>query len=220
MRKKNYDCETRVQIQEPRDGKEKEGEAQYQAFDAVMNKATFVEDAITYIKSMQDMVQSLSQELHEMEATSEKIKQENFLECILLLGLAKQFVQKIDGNNLWVKMIIEKKWGRFKKLMEAMHTFGIELIDTNFTTIKGAHLVTTFMQVTLGKIIGIYHYKRRISMDGETLEDQQTRVVVRCNKYHIVILFKPGIETPHLSEQHSSNPYPRAPSGSTASSSP
>ncbi|KAG4999428.1 hypothetical protein JHK82_020597 [Glycine max] len=73
-------------------------------------------------------------------------------------------------------MIIEKKWGRFKKLMEAMHTFGIELIDTNFTTIKGAHLVTTFMQ--------------------------------------------PGIETPHLSEQHSSNPYPRAPSGSTASSSP
>ncbi|KAG4999429.1 hypothetical protein JHK85_021052 [Glycine max] len=80
MRKKNYDCETRVQIQEPRDGKEKEGEAQYQAFDAVMNKATFVEDAITYIKSMQDMVQSLSQELHEMEATSEKIKQENLLQ--------------------------------------------------------------------------------------------------------------------------------------------
>ena len=73
-------------------------------------------------------------------------------------------------------MIIEKKWGRFKKLMEAMHTFGIELIDTNFTTIKGAHLVTTFMQVTLGKIIGIYHYKRRIVYgfmlnDGTSIHD-------------------------------------------------
>jgi len=49
-------------------------------------------------------------------------------------------------------MIIEKKRGRFKKLMEAMDNIGIELIDTNVTTLKKAYLVTTFMQVTLGKI--------------------------------------------------------------------
>ena len=39
-----------------------------------MNKATIVEDAITYIETQQNIVQSLSYELHEMEATSEEIK--------------------------------------------------------------------------------------------------------------------------------------------------
>ena len=38
-----------------------------------MNKATIVDDAITYIKTLKDKVESLSRELHEMEATSEKI---------------------------------------------------------------------------------------------------------------------------------------------------
>ena len=54
---------------------------------------------------------------------------------------------QIDGNKLWVKIIIEKKRGRFKKLMEAMNTFDIELIDTNVTTTKGAFLITTCIQV-------------------------------------------------------------------------
>ena len=39
-----------------------------------MNKATIVEDAITYIETQQNIVQSLSYELHEMEATSKEIK--------------------------------------------------------------------------------------------------------------------------------------------------
>ncbi|TKY59374.1 Transcription factor DYT1 [Spatholobus suberectus] len=38
-----------------------------------MNKATIVEDAIMYIKKLQDTVDSLRQELREMEATSEEI---------------------------------------------------------------------------------------------------------------------------------------------------
>jgi len=37
-----------------------------------MNKATIIEDAITYIEKLQDKVQSLSQELHQIEATSEE----------------------------------------------------------------------------------------------------------------------------------------------------
>ncbi|KAG4988737.1 hypothetical protein JHK84_031298 [Glycine max] len=111
-----------------------------------MNKATIVEDAITYIETQQNIVQSLSYELHEMEATSEEIKpkKEEIDEEVQ--------ATKIDGNKLWVKMIIEKKRGRFKKLMEAMHNIGIELIDTNVTTLKKSYMVTTFMQVTLGKI--------------------------------------------------------------------
>lgn len=37
-----------------------------------MNKATIIEDAITYIEKLQDKVQSLSQELHQIEVTSEE----------------------------------------------------------------------------------------------------------------------------------------------------
>ncbi|KAG4974164.1 hypothetical protein JHK87_030985 [Glycine soja] len=44
------------------------------ALPSKMNKATIVEDAITYIETQQNIVQSLSYELHEMEATSEEIK--------------------------------------------------------------------------------------------------------------------------------------------------
>ena len=39
-----------------------------------MNKATIVEDAITYIETQQNIVLSFSYELHEMEATSKEIK--------------------------------------------------------------------------------------------------------------------------------------------------
>lgn len=37
-----------------------------------MTKATIIEDAITYIKSLQDKVESLTQELDKMEAISVK----------------------------------------------------------------------------------------------------------------------------------------------------
>jgi len=58
-------------------------------------------------------------------------------------------VAQIDGNKLWVKIIIEKKRGRFRKLMEALNNFSIELIDTNLTTTKGAFLITSCIQVIL-----------------------------------------------------------------------
>lgn len=61
-------------------------------------------------------------------------------------------VTQIDGNKLWIKIIIEKKRGRFSKLMEALNSYGIELIDTNLTTIKGAFLITSCIQVILIKI--------------------------------------------------------------------
>ncbi|KAG4914854.1 hypothetical protein JHK87_052411 [Glycine soja] len=58
MRKKNYECDTQV----------------FKSKNLEMNKATIVEDAITYIEIQQNIVQSLSYELQEMEATSEEIK--------------------------------------------------------------------------------------------------------------------------------------------------
>ncbi|KAK7400451.1 hypothetical protein VNO78_11659 [Psophocarpus tetragonolobus] len=175
MSKKNYDCGTQKfkskNLETERRRREKLSARLLMLRSLVpiitnMNKATIVEDAITYIKRLQDKVQSLSQELHEMEATSEETaepKKQEFdtAEEMKKFGIQEEVqMAKIDGNKLWIKVIIEKKSGRFKKLMEAMDNFGIELIDTtNVTTIKGAYLITSFMQ----------------GMDGETLELGQAK---------------------------------------------
>ncbi|XP_027339508.1 transcription factor DYT1-like [Abrus precatorius] len=120
-----------------------------------MNKATIIEDAITYIMKLQDKVHSLSQELHQMEATSKetaetKMDEIDAVDDMKNWGIqAEVRVAHIDVNKLWVKIIIEKKRGRFKKLMEALNNFGIEFIETNLTTIKGAVLITSCIQVIL-----------------------------------------------------------------------
>jgi len=56
-------------------------------------------------------------------------------------------VEKMDGNKLWVKMIIEIKRGGFKKLTETVNDLGLEMIEASVTTIKGAYLITTFIKV-------------------------------------------------------------------------
>ncbi|KHN19070.1 Transcription factor DYSFUNCTIONAL TAPETUM 1 [Glycine soja] len=122
---------------------------------SIMNKAMIVEDAITYIEKLQDKVQSLSQELHQMEATSEetaetKIVEIDAAEDMKNWGIQEEvIVEEINENKLWVKIIVEKKRGRFSRLMEALNNFGIELIDTNLTTTKGAFLITSFIKVIL-----------------------------------------------------------------------
>ncbi|MED6144378.1 hypothetical protein PIB30_015160 [Stylosanthes scabra] len=132
---------------------------------SLMNKATIIEDAITYIKNLKDKVDSLTLELQEIEATSEtlaepKTNQTNNGEDMKEWGIKEEVrVTNIDGKKLWLKMIIEKKKGRFTQLMDVIHSFGIELIDTNITTMKGALLITASIQ----------------GMDGEALVVQQTK---------------------------------------------
>ncbi|RYR65812.1 hypothetical protein Ahy_A03g011734 [Arachis hypogaea] len=120
---------------------------------SLMNKATIIEDAITYIKNLKDKVDSLTRELQEIEATSEttlvepKTNETNNGEAMKEWGIKEEVrVTNIDGKKLWLKMIIEKKKGRFTQLMDAIHSFGIELIDTNVTTMKGALLITASIQ--------------------------------------------------------------------------
>ncbi|KAG4926700.1 hypothetical protein JHK82_052486 [Glycine max] len=77
MRKKNYECDTQVfkskNLEVERRRREKLS-TRLLMLRSLMNKATIVEDAITYIEIQQNIVQSLSYELHEMEATLEEIK--------------------------------------------------------------------------------------------------------------------------------------------------
>ncbi|KAG4960563.1 Transcription factor DYT1 [Glycine soja] len=135
---------------------------------SIMNKAMIVEDAITYIEKLQDKVQSLSQELHQMEATSEETAETKIVEIDAAEDMKNwgiQFLQEeviveeINENKLWVKIIVEKKRGRFSRLMEALNNFGIELIDTNLTTTKGAFLITSFIKGKNGERLEIHQTK-------------------------------------------------------------
>ncbi|KDP20835.1 hypothetical protein JCGZ_21306 [Jatropha curcas] len=117
-----------------------------------MNKATIIEDAITYIQELQNNVEFLSDQLLEMDASSEEeIKAK--IDEIDSAGEMKQYgimeevqVTNIDGNKLWIKIILEKKRGRFCRLLENMTYLGLELTDTNVTTTKGAILVSSCVE--------------------------------------------------------------------------
>lgn len=81
-------------------------------------------------------------------------------------------VAQIDENKFWVKIIIEKKRGSFSKLVETLNYFGIELMDTNLTTTKGAFLITSCIQVILRMIIIRLFFTAVISQIHKRLEDE------------------------------------------------
>ncbi|XP_057420917.1 transcription factor DYT1-like [Lotus japonicus] len=130
-----------------------------------MNKATIIDDAITYIKKLQEEVVSLTQELQEVEVTLEisKPKVDELVDAAEEMkkwGIQEEVqVTQMNGNKLWVKMIIENKRGTFRKLAESLDTCSIAMMDTNLTAIKGALVITTCIQ----------------GMDGEALEVHQIK---------------------------------------------
>ncbi|GKV19205.1 hypothetical protein SLEP1_g29495 [Rubroshorea leprosula] len=123
---------------------------------SLMNKATIIDDAITYIKSLQNTSKVLSDQLLEMEGFPEEeekpIKSEiDAAEEMKKHGIQEEVeVSNIDGEKLLIKIVIEKKCGRFTKLMEAMSYLGFELSETSVTTFSGAMLVTSCIQGTYG----------------------------------------------------------------------
>ncbi|KAM1796984.1 hypothetical protein ACFX11_037153 [Malus domestica] len=121
------------------------------ALRALMNKATIVEDAITYIQELQQKVDLLQDQIFEMEASSEETLETNTEEThadaaeeMKKFGIQTEVnVTKIDGNKLWVKAVLEKKRGGFTKLMGAMTALGFELTDTSITTSSGAMMISS-----------------------------------------------------------------------------
>ncbi|MBA0748675.1 hypothetical protein Gogos_002667, partial [Gossypium gossypioides] len=115
-----------------------------------MNKATIIDDAITYIQELQKTSQVLSEQLLEMEGSSEEsvmpmkleidVAQHDMKKC----GIKEEVkVSNIDGNKFLIKIIVEKKRGCFTQLIEAMNYLGFELSETNVTTFSGAMLFSS-----------------------------------------------------------------------------
>ncbi|KAK9907039.1 hypothetical protein M0R45_002491 [Rubus argutus] len=121
---------------------------------SLMNKATIVEDSITYIHELQKNVNMLQDQLFEMEVLSSleepapepepRKEQTDAAEQMKKFGIqAEVSVTQIDGSKLWVKAVLAKKRGGFTKLIEAMTDFGFKLTDTSVTTSCGAMLVSS-----------------------------------------------------------------------------
>ncbi|GAU31797.1 hypothetical protein TSUD_22430 [Trifolium subterraneum] len=128
-----------------------------------MNKASIIEDAITYTKKLQNEIEILTKELDEMEETRKKKAEQKTCESsaarenINISWIEEEIqVAKIDGNTLWAKMIIENKRGRFKKLVEDLNNSNIEMIDLSVTTIEGAYLITATLKGMGGEPIELY----------------------------------------------------------------
>ncbi|KAJ0016703.1 hypothetical protein Pint_10819 [Pistacia integerrima] len=137
------------------------------ALRSLMNKATIVEDAITYIQMLQRNVKVLSDQLLEIDSLSveedEKPTRDeiNASEQMKKYGIKEDVkVTGIDGNKLWIRVVFEKKRGGITKFLEALTSLGFELTDTNVTTSKGAILVSSCFKGIYGNALGVEQTKK------------------------------------------------------------
>ncbi|KAK5792067.1 hypothetical protein PVK06_033181 [Gossypium arboreum] len=137
---------------------------------SLMNKATIIDDAITYIQELQKTSQVLSEQLLEMEGSSEEsvmpmkleidVAQHDMKKC----GIKEEVkVSNIDGNKFLIKIIVEKKRGCFTQLVEAMNYLGFELSETNVTTFSGAMLFSSCVHGKYGDTLMVEHIEELLS---------------------------------------------------------
>ncbi|MBA0811889.1 hypothetical protein Gohar_025903 [Gossypium harknessii] len=137
---------------------------------SLMNKATIIDDAITYIQELQKTSQVLSEQLLEMEGSSEEsvmpmkleidVAQHDMKKC----GIKEEVkVSNIDGNKFLIKIIVEKKRGCFTQLIEAMNYLGFELSETNVTTFSGAMLFSSCVHGKYGDTLMVEHIEELLS---------------------------------------------------------
>ncbi|CAN1165910.1 Transcription factor DYT1 [Linum perenne] len=126
-----------------------------------MTKAMIIDDAITYIQELTRNVEVLSDQLEELSDSEQgcggsgMISQpdENHGIGSGVEGMTHCEIQeevevlKIDEKKLWVKIVMEKRRGRFTRLLEAMTRLGLQPIHTNLTTSKGVFLVSFCVEV-------------------------------------------------------------------------
>ncbi|XP_058733910.1 transcription factor DYT1-like [Vicia villosa] len=139
-----------------------------------MNKASIIEDAITYMQKLQNEVKSLTEELHDMGGSKEKKTEAKISDCVAPAdedqmknwGIQEEIeVAKVDKNKIWVKMMLVNKRGRIMKLIEDLNDSRIEMIDISVTTIEEAYLLTATLQGLDGEPLEEYHLPTLIKFD-------------------------------------------------------
>ncbi|KAL6562202.1 hypothetical protein OROGR_003209 [Orobanche gracilis] len=151
---------------------------------SLMNKASIITDAITYIQELKKTVEELTHQLYQIEATSmesgedrqQKIKYKNIDHSgqeMKICGITQQQQEQkteveashINGSyKLWIRIVFQKKKGGLTKLMEAINSLGFDLTDTSITTSNwegGGILFTTSAEgIDGGVMLDIEQIKR------------------------------------------------------------
>lgn len=70
----------------------------------------------------------------------------------------------MDGNKLWIKILLEKRRGRFTKLVEAMNFLGYEFTDIHVTSFRGAILISCCVEVPFSRR---FNYKLSLILLGD-----------------------------------------------------
>ncbi|KAK3433304.1 hypothetical protein EUGRSUZ_D00877 [Eucalyptus grandis] len=124
-----------------------------------MNLATILDDAATYIVELKKNVDALSDQLLEMEASSEDgpkalVDEIDAAQDMEANGIKPDVqVTGIDEHKLWIKIVIPKRRSQFTKLLEMLSICGFELTDTSITTFKGAMLISSCMEGASGEML-------------------------------------------------------------------
>ncbi|KAJ0043728.1 hypothetical protein Pint_18620 [Pistacia integerrima] len=135
-----------------------------------MKKETIIEDAINYIQELQENVKFLTGKLQllEVEPFSEeeanpKREETNTVEDMKKCGIQENVeVSYMSGNKVQIKIIFEKKRGKFTKLLEAITSHGFQLSDTSMTSSKGATLVSFFAEVTYDGTLAVEETRKSL----------------------------------------------------------
>ncbi|KAL2495204.1 Transcription factor DYT1 [Forsythia ovata] len=137
---------------------------------SLMNKATIITDAVTYIEELQRHVKDLSDQLLKMDANcvkeeeTTKIEETDAAEEMKKWGIEPEVrVTSIEGTKLWLKIVCQKTKGGFTKIMEAMSVLGFDLTDISVTTSKGAILVTSCVEGNQGGLPDVDQIKDFLS---------------------------------------------------------
>ncbi|KAL6573899.1 hypothetical protein OROHE_001441 [Orobanche hederae] len=145
---------------------------------SLMNKASIITDAITYIQELKKTVEELTHQLYQMEATSvesdedrqQKIKYKNINysgQEIKKCGITQKTeveASHINGSyKLWIRIVFPKKKGGLTKLMEAINSLGFDLTDTSITTSNwegGVLFTSSAVGIDGGVMLDIEQIKR------------------------------------------------------------
>ncbi|ESR43871.1 hypothetical protein CICLE_v10012974mg [Citrus x clementina] len=105
-----------------------------------MKKETVIEDAITYIRQLKGRVLFLCDQVLQVEPLEEEETKPKIDE-----NAAEEM--KNCGIELRINIIFGKKRGNFTKLVEAMNALGFVFGDTSVTTLKGATLFSSVLEL-------------------------------------------------------------------------
>ncbi|KAM7468653.1 hypothetical protein LguiB_016215 [Lonicera macranthoides] len=142
-----------------------------------MDRAAILGDAIDYIDELQNSVKKFEDELREM---SEEDSNKNNAElevpeqkgtCVGSKQMEVQMVQvevnQIGTRCFLLKLICNQKRGGFTRLMEAINSLGLKVIDANVTTSNG--MVLNVLKVETGTM----------EVEPKILEDTLAKLTVR-----------------------------------------